>query len=116
MALYENKIKILMTLSSQAGWSGMNFLVTALLARYLEPAAFGVLGLFLASKRGVLLFTGGALLIPLTVITSILEGDEKELFIHKLVIQYKCNFSNNAALGINFFFFQHNNLYSYYYS
>ena len=64
MALYENIKKLVMTLSAQAGWSGANFAVTVILARYLEPAAFGVFGLFLALKT---IFFIWALTFPLEV-------------------------------------------------
>jgi len=83
--LYNHSAKLVITLFSQAGWSGINFIVTAVMARHTDPSVFGVFGLYLAFKRGVIAFTGGALVLPLTVISSRLETAESDFFVHKLV-------------------------------
>ncbi|MBT8125682.1 MAG: hypothetical protein KJO81_12715 [Gammaproteobacteria bacterium] len=70
-----------LSLISQLGWSASNFLITIVLVRYLTPDLFGYYGLCLAAKRGSIALTSALCVVPLTVVASQLEGEERESFL-----------------------------------
>ena len=62
--------KILVSVASQLGWSGANFIVVILLVRQIEASEFGMFAIYLAIKRLMVMAAGALVLVPLTVISA----------------------------------------------
>jgi len=75
---------LLSTVAAQAVWSGTNFVVVALLARHLSVTDFGILGIYLTIKRGVMLTAGALLIVPMTVISANMSAEDQKAYTSRL--------------------------------
>lgn len=77
-------VQLATTIFSQMGWSAVSFILTFFFVRVLTPDEFGLFGLILAGKRGVITIIGAALVIPITVIHAELIQEQRKIYIQKL--------------------------------